>query len=186
MTSIDNIFEKANGSGRPNSKPFRDLLTKIKFDDQLAALAKTVETGQCAPSVLFGRFKGGKDKTESMLPFIIHCITDMLIKSVKEYHYLVRARCEKTPNIKTAANWKAIDPCRWLYSVTSPTAAAVEVLFLPTDTIQLRAAIVGSCYLAKSGTEKAFLTLGLIVDQYVNQSPLEQWILGVSHGFTKG
>ena len=79
-------------------------------------------------------------------------------------------------------NWKALDQCRWVYSVTSPVKASVEVLFQPRDTIQLQAA-VGSCYLAKAGAQKRVLTLGLIVDEFENQTFKNYWAVGVSHGF---
>ena len=64
-TSIDDVFENDGGSGSPDRKPFQDILTKITFIGQLAALAKAAEIGNYAYSVSFGRFKGGKDLTES-------------------------------------------------------------------------------------------------------------------------
>ena len=65
LTSIDNIFESGGGSGCPDGKPFQDILREITFINQLAALAKAAEIGKYLSSVSFGRFRSGKDLTES-------------------------------------------------------------------------------------------------------------------------
>ena len=90
--------------------------------------------------------------------------------------------CKQTLKITAVPNWKALDHCRGVCSLTSPAKVSVEVLFQPREAIQLKAA-VGPCYPAKAGAQKQVLTLGLILDEFENATLKNYWAVGVSHGF---